>query len=178
LQKAKAKNAWIPIMALIVCFFLVIIMFDDIGLSLFNILFGNNTYAIRFKYSVEGIPSNSYAKSLKFIYTVELITVRVPIETRLMRREIKELGEAVNMTNRTVTITLPITIATQVSQLFSESFTFYDTKPRQFIFYLNVQKGDVVNFVIRGTYTLEAIGPASGFEPVTLEIPIGKVFIV
>ena len=173
---SKSKNRWIPVFALIVCFFLFIILFDNIGLTFFNALFGNNTYAIKFSYEIQPVPSSEYTKSLKFLYTVDLVTVRVPIETRLTKREIKETGDAVNMTNRKVTITFPITVTTQTIQLFSESFTFYDTKPREFTIYLDsVQKGDTVNFVIKGTYILEAVDPID-IDTTTLDISISKVF--
>jgi hypothetical protein len=176
MSKLKAKNRWIPVFALIVCFFLFIILFDNIGLTFFNALFGNNTYAIKFSYEIQPVPSSEYTKSLKFLYTVDLVTVRVPIETRLTKREIKETGDAVNMTNRKVTITFPITVTTQTIQLFSESFTFYDTKPREFTIYLDsVQKGDTVNFVIKGTYILEAVDPID-IDTTTLDISISKVF--
>ena len=177
-SSVQTKNRWITAFGVIVVIFIIMLLFDNIGIAFFNSILGNNTHAIIFKYSIEPIPSSDYAKSLKFIYTVELTTVRVPIETRLMKREVKELGDAVNMTNRKVTITFPIAITTQTSQLFLESFTFYDTKPRQFTIYLDsVQKGDTVNFVIRGTYMLEAIEPID-METVSLEISIGKVFTV
>ena len=167
----KLESKWIKILGLVVGFFFLITLFEGIGLGLFNFFFGNSIPVIVLSYNIR--PISDPARNIQFEYSLYLTTLRVPVETQSLGKEIKVLDNF-TIQNRKLTITLPIQITTENTQLYSETLTFYDANSRIVYFYLKTND-KTINFICNGRYSLEAINPID-IESFSQDLDLSKVF--
>lgn len=134
----KRTPLFIIVLALVVAVFFLICLFSEVGLALFNVLLGNEVYALTVKYQ----PSATYYRGeivgMSFQWIFSLGKTKVPIETVLWGRwKVETLG-TIDLGNTTFTLSLPLTIHILNRQtLFSYTFTFEDANSRRITIYLH-----------------------------------------
>lgn len=136
------KKAFLYCLVLIVVVFSAFFLFfTDVFLIFFNIILGNQVYAVTISYTVDSSPD----------FTFTVTQLRIPVESILSRYKIKELSEAEK--NGNITLNVLIYVLNR-RKLFQETFTFADVKSRQIIIYLPQLKPEyqTVTIEVTGKY--------------------------
>jgi len=117
------------------------LIFTDVALAFFNMVFGNQVYALTITYTVNSTPD----------FTFTIAKMRIPVESVLSGYSIRELGES--ETSSTLTLNVLVYVLNRQKQ-FQGTFTFSDGKPRAITIYLpRVKASDgLLTVEVTGTY--------------------------
>jgi hypothetical protein len=152
----KKKTLAVTILAVFVTAFFIICLSDSGTLAFFSIVFGGKVYVVTVSYQ----PAPTYYRSeivgVTFSWAFSSDTVQMAIDRILIGYDVKTVGEpAFSLENHSfaLQITVQVWAANQIN-LFSNTFQFSDSNPRQIIVYLPNYKNDYgqVHVEITGHY--------------------------
>lgn len=161
-NERRKRSLWMPITLLVVVFFFAVTLSDNLGMTLFNIVLGNDVNAVIIRYNSYSVYSYGET-SMKFNFNFFLVQTRQPIETVLQRMKVSSTPNyQVDVTENDVfklsfTATIFVGDVHNRKQLFSHTFTYADPSNREITIYLNDLNTAVYNEVfveVSGSYEL------------------------
>jgi len=133
------------------------LILTDTGLSFFNVLFGNEVYAVKMTYTTEPIYNRTGLSAVFFHWNLTLGKTKIPLETILTGAQAQPLTSAYAGIFNGIPVHLYVLTWVQNRVKLSEKwFDFPDAGSRQLIIYvnsLNPSYGEV-HVEISGYYTL------------------------
>ena len=134
---------------------------DNVGLALFNIVFGNQVYALAVTYQPTAVYYQNEIVSVSFHWIFTLQKTKVPIETILRGCRAETMGSSsFSFDNKMFILTLNMLVwVSNRVKLFTRTFTFEDVEPRQVTVYLHNYKLEygLVHVEITGSYKIDGV---------------------
>jgi hypothetical protein len=149
LKKQKRKRILIAAALFLVVAIVASLVLSGVVLTLFNIVRGNNVYALQVTY----VPSVDSFGAVKVAFNLNVIQTPMPIETALTGYSV-HVDTAASFVDSAFSITLDVsaTVADQIS-VYSHTFTFQDGQARTVTCYLqdyNVWQYPALNATVGG----------------------------